>query len=70
MNSDGFVIKGDFCCRAIPLLNLLLMRGEKFVGYGKLKIDADKYVWYFKMSESLREFLEGYFGVPVIWDKN
>lgn len=69
MENNKFVIRGeDFCCTTITLLNFLLSRHEQFVSYGRNTKYPGQVVWYFKMNEDLRQFLEKYLKKEVVWE--
>lgn len=61
-------IRGDFfICRSIPVLSIVLMGGYPLARYEMDKNRPGKYLWWFRMTESLRELLESYLRRPVTW---
>lgn len=64
-----FIIEGDFCCRSPAVLGKLLEKKYKVKRCCQDKKDPGKTLFFFKMSEKLRQDLEEIFKRPVEWRK-
>lgn len=63
------IVKGkQFVCKDIKLMTFLILRGHKLIGFSEdYKKNNNHLVWYFEMSDKLKEYVAKWYDCDVEW---